>query len=105
MTALAPAPEAWLFGTEGTLRVGYIRETPLLVMTKNSVAHDTVPYFMERFALAYTAQLTNFVDNVLEGRPPAITIADGMQAMRIGVAATEACASGRPVALSALKEG
>ncbi|PYQ39253.1 MAG: inositol 2-dehydrogenase, partial [Acidobacteria bacterium] len=46
-----------LLGTEGTLRVGYIRETPLLVMTKNSVAHDTVPYFMERFAQAYTIQL------------------------------------------------
>ena len=37
-------------------------------MTKNSVAHDTVPYFMERFERAYTLQLQNFAQNVLEGR-------------------------------------
>ena len=57
-----------LLGTAGTLRIGYLRETPLFVMTKNSVAHDTVPYFMERFASAYTAQLQNFAQNVLQGR-------------------------------------
>ena len=38
-----------LLGTAGTIRIGYLRETPILVMTKNSIAHDTVPYFMERF--------------------------------------------------------
>ena len=60
---------------------------------------------MERFAGAYTAQLQNFVENVLEGRPAPITIEDGMQAMRIGVAATQACASGQPVAVASVKEG
>jgi predicted dehydrogenase len=86
-----------LLGTQGTLRIGYLRETPILVMTPNHVAHDTVPYFMERFAAAYTAQLVNFVDNVLEGRPAPVTIKDGMQAMRIAVAATKACATGERV--------
>ena len=46
-----------VLGTKGTVRVGYLRETPLVVMTRNHVAHDTVPYFMERFEKAYTAQL------------------------------------------------
>ena len=54
-----------LLGTEGTIRVGYLRETPLLVMTRNQVSHDTVPYFMERFERAYTLQLENFAENVL----------------------------------------
>jgi inositol 2-dehydrogenase len=85
-----------LLGTAGTLRVGYIRETPLLVMTKNSVAHDTVPYFMERFAGAYTAQLQNFAENVLAGTPPPITIDDGIAALKIGVAAYRSLESGRP---------
>jgi scyllo-inositol 2-dehydrogenase (NAD+) len=79
-----------LLGTQGTLRVGYIRETPLLIMTKGVVAHDTVPYFMERFAQAYTAQLENFAQNVLQGRQPPITVDDGVQALRIAVAATRA---------------
>ncbi|HEV8253164.1 MAG TPA: Gfo/Idh/MocA family oxidoreductase, partial [Vicinamibacteria bacterium] len=78
------------------LRVGYIRETPLLVMTKNSVAHDTVPYFMERFAGAYTAQLQNFAENVLAGTPPPITIDDGIAALKIGVAAYRSLETGKP---------
>lgn len=79
-----------ILGLEGTLRVGYLRETPLMVLTRNSVAHDTVPYFMERFRDAYTLQLQNFAQNVLHDRPPPITIDDGLEALRIGVAATRA---------------
>jgi inositol 2-dehydrogenase len=86
-----------LLGTEGTLRVGYIRETPLLIMTKNSVAHDTVPYFMERFAQAYTIQLQDFARNVIEGRPATLTIDDGIAAIKIALAAERARVSGRPV--------
>jgi inositol 2-dehydrogenase len=86
-----------LLGTQGTLRVGYIRETPLLIMTKGMVAHDTVPYFMERFAAAYTAQLENFAQNVLQGRRPPITVDDGIQALRIAVAATRAQHTGQRV--------
>jgi predicted dehydrogenase len=89
-----------ILGSAGTLRIGYLRETPLLVLTKNSVAHDTVPYFMERFRDAYTAQLQNFAENVLEGRPPAIAIDDGLEALRIGVAATRALETRGPVVVA-----
>jgi inositol 2-dehydrogenase len=78
---------AELLGTEGTLRIGYLRETPLYVMKKNAVTHDTVPFFMERFGAAYTAQLQNFVENVIAGRPAPVTIEDGLGAIRIAVAA------------------
>ena len=86
-----------LLGTEGTLRIGYLRETPLFVLTKGSVSHDTVPYFMERFAGAYTAQLQNFAGNVLGSRPAPITIDDGIEALRIALAAHRAHETGRPV--------
>ena len=56
-----------ILGLEGTIRIGYLRETPIMVMTKaNGVSHDTVPYFMERFRDAYTNQLQNFAQNVLQ---------------------------------------
>jgi len=86
-----------LLGTAGTLRIGYLRETPIFVMTKNSVAHDTVPYFMERFAGAYTAQLQNFAENVLAGTPPPITLDDGIEALRVAVAAYRSYETGKPV--------
>lgn len=86
-----------IVGTQGTLRIGYLRETPLLVMKKNDIAHDVVPYFMERFAQAYAAQLQNFVENVLHQREPPITIDDGIAALRVALAATEAQRNGASV--------
>jgi len=92
-----------LLGTAGTVRVGYLRETAVLTMTKNQVAHDTVPYFMERFERAYTLQLQNFAGNVLNGREPPITAKDGVEALRVALAATEACRSGRSVTVTDIK--
>jgi inositol 2-dehydrogenase len=92
-----------ILGLEGTLRIGYLRETPVMLMTKNSVAHDTVPYFMERFRDAYTTQLQNFAQNVQQQRPAPITIEDGMEALRIGVAATRAHETGQSVTVSTIK--
>jgi scyllo-inositol 2-dehydrogenase (NAD+) len=89
-----------ILGLEGTLKIGYLRETPVMVLTKNSVAHDTVPYFMERFRDAYTTQLQNFAQNVLQDRPAPITIDDGLEALRIGVAATLAHETQKPVAVA-----
>jgi len=92
-----------LLGTEGTLRVGYLRETPVLLMTRNSVAHDTVPYFMERFERAYTLQLENFAANVLADRPAPITIEDGVEALRVAIAATRACETGARVDVASIR--
>jgi scyllo-inositol 2-dehydrogenase (NAD+) len=92
-------------GTNGTQRVGYLRETPLMVMTKGQVAHDTVPYFMERFGDAYVAQLENFAQNVLHHRDPPITVDDGVEALRVAIAATRAQKTGERVEVSAVVEG
>jgi scyllo-inositol 2-dehydrogenase (NAD+) len=92
-----------LLGDAGTVRVGYLRETPILTMTKNNVAHDTVPYFMERFERAYTIQLQNFAQNVLHGRAPAVVIKDGVEALRIALAATAAHRTGQPVKVNSIQ--
>jgi inositol 2-dehydrogenase len=89
-----------ILGSEGTVRIGYLRETPVMLLTKNSVAHDTVPYFMERFREAYTTQLQNFAQNVLQQRPAPITVVDGLEALRIGVAATRAHETRRSVTVA-----
>ena len=88
-----------ILGLEGTIRIGYLRETPIMIMTKaNGVSHDTVPYFMERFRDAYTEPAAELRAERAAGqaRPP-ITIDDGLEALRIGVAATQARESGQTV--------
>ena len=93
-----------ILGLEGTIRIGYLRETPIMIMTKaNGVSHDTVPYFMERFRDAYTNQLQNFAQNVLHQRDPPITIDDGMEALRVGIAATHARESGTTVTVGDMR--
>ena len=92
-----------ILGTEGTLRIGYLRETPLLVLTENQVSHDTVPYFPERFKGAYEAQLHRFAENVLTGKPSPVTVEDGIEALRIGVAATQALHTGQTVQVASIR--
>jgi scyllo-inositol 2-dehydrogenase (NAD+) len=86
-----------ILGTKGTLKIGYLRETPLMVLTKEGATHDTVPYFMERFDQAYVDQLQAFVDNVLENKPPPVTCDDGIAALEIALAASLSFREGRPV--------
>lgn len=87
--------EVW--GTKGSIQIGYHRQTPILVMTGAGITHDVVPHFMERFESAYLAQIQNFVSNVLQGAKPAITGTDAVAALRISVAATASLHQARPV--------
>jgi scyllo-inositol 2-dehydrogenase (NAD+) len=86
-----------ILGTEGTLKIGYLRETPILVMTKPGITHDTVPYFTERFEQAYITQLQDFVNNVLKGKPPSVSCVDGVAALQASSAATLSFKENRPV--------
>ncbi len=88
-----------ILGTEGTLQIGYDRETPVLVMKDNVIAHDTVPGFYERFENAYIVQLQDFVQNLLLRRPPPITCADGIAAQKIALAATRSAREGAVVSV------
>jgi inositol 2-dehydrogenase len=90
---------AEILGTKGTLQLGYIRETPIQVMKEDAITHDTVPGFYERFERSYIDQLGNFVENILQDKQPAITVADGIAALKIGLAATQSFQEKRPIDL------
>jgi len=79
---------AEVLGTEGTVKAGYLRETPIYVMTKEGVTHDVVPYFPERFVDAYVNQLNDFLYNLVHDKAPMITIDDGIAGLQVAVAAT-----------------
>lgn len=80
---------AEVLGTKGTLQAGYLRDTPILVLTKEGVTHDVVPYFPERFCDAYVAQLNDFLNNLETGSSPMITLEDGIAGLQVAVAATD----------------
>ena len=89
-----------VLGSEGSLLIGKLQQTATLVMTRQGVTHDTVPYFMERFGEAYAAEIRDFVTCILEDRPPSVTGQDARQATAIGIAATLSLDEARPVLVS-----
>lgn len=86
-----------IIGSEGALQVGYLRQTPLLTLTRAGVSHDVVPHFPQRFGAAYTRQIEHFVECVRDGKPPAVTPTDSRAALQIGLAATRSQHEGHAV--------
>jgi len=86
-----------IWGTKGSLQIGYFQHTPILVMTQEGITHDVVPHFMQRFEGAYLTQIQDFVDRVRKAEAPSVTAADAIAAMRISSAATMSCREGRAV--------
>jgi inositol 2-dehydrogenase len=87
--------EVW--GTKGSIQIGYFRETPILVMTEQGITHDAVPYFFQRFKDAYLTQIQDFIDGVIADRGPSVTGQDAIKAMRVSAAANRSLSENRPV--------
>jgi inositol 2-dehydrogenase len=92
-----------VLGSAGAVMIGVHQYTPVVLFTRAGAHHDVTPYLMERFGDAYAAQLQHFVDCLKSGRSPSVGAADALAACEIGVAATRAYKTGRPIALSELR--
>jgi inositol 2-dehydrogenase len=93
-----------VMGTEGSLWIGYLQQTPTLVLTRSGVTHDTVPYFMERFGSAYAEEVRVFVKHIVDDTEPDVTGEDARAATAIGIAATLSLDEERPVLLSEIED-
>ncbi|MEM7348197.1 MAG: Gfo/Idh/MocA family oxidoreductase [Chloroflexota bacterium] len=89
-------------GTEGTLQVGYLQDTPVVRLTQQGgVSHDIVPWFEERFTPAYRAQIDHFVESLQQGVDPSVGAIDARNSLIAAVAATESHRTGMPVVVEA----
>ncbi|GIK39704.1 MAG: scyllo-inositol 2-dehydrogenase (NAD(+)) [Chloroflexota bacterium] len=86
-------------GTEGTLKIGYLQDTPVLTLTPQGVTHDTVAWFEERFTPAYHAQLDHFIECIQQEKKPLAGANDARIALQISLAATLSQQQGMPVIL------
>ncbi len=88
-----------IVGSEGTLQVGYLRNSRFLLLNKSGVSHDVVPSWVERFTGAFVHELQHFMDCVIDNKTPLVTGVDGKKALEIALAATKSCQKGIPVTL------
>jgi scyllo-inositol 2-dehydrogenase (NAD+) len=84
-------------GTKGTVAIGHLRQTPLVLMTRSGSTHDLISHWLVRFAEAYLLEMRDFVQNVLAGRPARVTGGDGRHSLAVAVAAVESFRERRPV--------
>ena len=83
---------------KGVIFIGSTQQQGVWHVTVDGEAHGrAVPTWRTLFRDAYLAEMQHFVDCVRDGRPPAVTGADGRAAVEMVVAVNESIRTGRPV--------
>jgi myo-inositol 2-dehydrogenase/D-chiro-inositol 1-dehydrogenase len=87
------------FGPGGMLQAGNRHETSVAAWNgERTGARDLVLHsFIERYAQAYESEIDAFVNALADGRPMSPDFADGVEALRLAVAAGESLRTGRAV--------
>ena len=102
-TLLDPAgydTRAELIGERGSCAVGLGPQTPIRRLDPAETPADPWQHYLVRFRDAYAAELDAFLGVVRGERPVPAGVRDGLEAMRIAVAATRSVVERRPVNLN-----
>jgi inositol 2-dehydrogenase len=89
-----------IVGSAGSILVGTIQQTSATFLTKNGGTQTLADHFLTRFTDAYVAEVRDFVDNLLNDRPPRVSGEDGLRALEIAVAAEKSYVEGKPCSVS-----
>jgi len=89
-------------GSKGLLRAGNVTATTLEVANGHGFTSEPVlPFFLERYAAAYRAEMTAFIDAVTKKQPPSPGGEDGLAALLLADAAEESLRSRHAVRVPA----
>ena len=87
-------------GSKGLLRAGNVTPTTVELSNGAGVTTDPLlPFFLERYAAAYRAELDTFVNAVTQRKPVQPDGGDGLQALLLADAATHSAHTGDAVKL------
>ncbi len=86
-----------IVGSKGTIMLGYLQQTPEVILTASGAKTDVVDHFLVRFADGYLDEMRDFVRTILAGRDPKVDGFDGRQAVAAAAAAERSWREGRPV--------
>jgi len=89
-----------LLGAEGLLAAKNVLENTVEKTTRaGHVSAKPEHFFLERYAKAYEAEWSSFVNTVLRGDALPVTLQDGINALALADAATLSAETGKPVIL------
>lgn len=89
------------FGELGQVAISNDSASNAVISNADGVtAEKPLLFFLERYMQAYVNEVNCFIDSIVNDKPVAVGIEDGLQAVVIGVAAKKSLEEGRPVKLS-----
>jgi myo-inositol 2-dehydrogenase/D-chiro-inositol 1-dehydrogenase len=86
-----------VIGDEGAVQVGYFRQTPVRLLDRKGVHHDTPHSTPDRMGEAFVRQLQAFVDWVRDDTDPPVSTADARATVAVSLAATRSIRDRAPV--------
>ena len=84
-----------IVGSKGSILIGSMHQTPATFLTTQGSARPLADHFLSTFADAYLAEIRDFVDAMLNDRPPRVSGEDGLKALAIAVAAENSHLQGK----------
>ena len=94
-----------VFGSGGMAASGNDRPSTLRLSTADGIRGEKpLWFFLERYTQAYTDELRSFVSAITARTPVEVTANDGLQPVRMALAAQRSLAERRPVRLSEIPE-
>ena len=85
-----------IVGSKGSILIGNLYQTAATFLTNEGGTQPIADHFLTTFASAYVAEMQDFVDTILNDRPPLVTAEDGLKALAIAVAAEESHLQAKP---------
>jgi predicted dehydrogenase len=76
-----------IVGSKGSILVGSLRQAPATFLRAEGGVQILADHFLTRFQDAYLAEVRDFVQGILNDRPPRVSGDDGLKALAIAVAA------------------
>jgi len=90
-----------IVGSKGSILIGSMHQAPVTFLTTQGGSRPLADHFLSTFADAYLAEIRDFVDAMLNDRPPRIGGEDGLRALAIAVAAETSHLQGKAAKVSA----
>lgn len=83
--------ETEIIGTKGILRIANVPQKNLVeILDEHGVRKECSQDFLERFEQAYVEEINEFIDCILTGRKPEVTVYDGTKTTEIAYKCREA---------------
>ena len=94
-----------VFGSKGMVKVeNNLHDSHQLFTNQGSQASLPLHFFLERYAEAYKTEMKDYIKSLENGHDVPVGGNDGLQSLRIGLAAIKSLKENRPVKLSEINE-